>query len=226
MYAIGNLAVQRQSLELAQQSLKDNRARVEIGTMAPLDIVQAEAEVATREEAVILAEAAIERQQDVLRALVSNPSSPDFWTTRIEPTETGDVRADDGRRRGRRPERARPAHRPRRARKNLEVNDINIRYFRNQSLPDVNAIGQLQRAAIGGTRLLRARPGLAAGRRSSGTVERASGVRLGTCSAAISRAGTCQLDWPIRSAARRRSAPRAGAPAAYAGREAARRARS
>jgi HAE1 family hydrophobic/amphiphilic exporter-1 len=43
MYAIGNLAVQRQSLQLAQQSLKDNRARVEIGTMAPLDIVQAEA---------------------------------------------------------------------------------------------------------------------------------------------------------------------------------------
>ena len=88
IYAIGNLAVQRQSLGLSQQSLKDNRARVEIGTMAPLDIVQAEAEVATREESVILAEAAIERQQDTLRALVYNPSSPDFWTARIEPTET------------------------------------------------------------------------------------------------------------------------------------------
>ena len=87
MYAIGNLNVQRQSLELAQQSLKDNRARVEIGTMAPLDIVQAEAEVATREEAVILAEAAIERQQDAVRALVFNPKSPDFWTARIEPTD-------------------------------------------------------------------------------------------------------------------------------------------
>ena len=86
--AIGNLAVQRQSLQLSQQSLKDNRARVEIGTMAPLDIVQAEAEVATREEAVILAEAAIERLMDSLRALVYNPSSPDFWTARIEPTDT------------------------------------------------------------------------------------------------------------------------------------------
>ena len=72
-YAIGNLNVQRQSLELSQQSLKDNRARVEIGTMAPLDIVQAEAEVATREEAVIVAEAAIERQQDLLRALIFGP---------------------------------------------------------------------------------------------------------------------------------------------------------
>ena len=71
LYAIGNLNVQRQSLQLSQQSLKDNRARVEIGTMAPLDIVQAEAEVATREESVIVAEAAIERQQDLIRQLVS-----------------------------------------------------------------------------------------------------------------------------------------------------------
>jgi outer membrane protein TolC len=46
VYAINNLAVQQQSLQLAQQSYRDNRARVEIGTMAPLDIVQAEAEVA------------------------------------------------------------------------------------------------------------------------------------------------------------------------------------
>ena len=55
VFAINSLAVQRQSLQLAQQSFRDNRARVEIGTMAPLDIVQAEAEVAQREEGVILA---------------------------------------------------------------------------------------------------------------------------------------------------------------------------
>ena len=96
MYAIGNLNVQRQSLELAQQSLKDNRARVEIGTMAPLDIVQAEAEVATREEAVIVAEASIERQQDVIRALVYSPKTPDFWTARIEPVDTPTFHADHG----------------------------------------------------------------------------------------------------------------------------------
>ena len=73
VFAINNLAVQRQSLQLAQQSFRDNRARVEIGTMAPLDIVQAEAEVAQREEGVILAEAAISRAEDTLRALISNP---------------------------------------------------------------------------------------------------------------------------------------------------------
>ncbi len=87
VYAIDNMAVQRQSLELAQQSLKDNRARVEIGTMAPIDIIQAEAEVAQREESVILAEASIGRAEDRLRALIYDPSSPDFWTVRLQPSD-------------------------------------------------------------------------------------------------------------------------------------------
>ena len=157
MYAIGNLAVQRQSLGLAQQSLKDNRARVEIGTMAPLDIVQAEAEVATREEAVILAEAAIERQQDTVRALVYNPSSPDFWSARIEPTEsatfvpvTVDTDAAVKTALSRRTDVIN-------ARKNLEINDVNIRYFRNQSLPDVTANVNYNAQSIAGTQVTRAR---------------------------------------------------------------------
>ena len=88
VYANNNMAVQRQSLELAQRSFRDNRARVEIGTMAPLDIVQAEAEVAQREEGVILAEAAISRAEDRLRALISNPADqPEFWNTRLEPSD-------------------------------------------------------------------------------------------------------------------------------------------
>jgi outer membrane protein len=154
--AIGNLAVQRQSLELARQSLKDNRARVEIGTMAPLDIVQAEAEVATREESVILAEAAIERLQDTVRALVFNPSSPDFWTARIEPTEQltftpVQVNAEEA---------IKNALDNRtdlkNARKNLEINDVNIRYFRNQTLPDVNATFNYNARGIGGLNVVRA----------------------------------------------------------------------
>ena len=155
MYAIGNLNVQRQSLELAQQSLKDNRARVEIGTMAPLDIVQAEAEVATREEAVILAEAAIDRAQDTLRTLVYNPADPDFWATRIEPTEpvtfqptTVDI---DGAIKKALTERTDVVV----ARKNLENNDVNIRYFRTQMMPALDASLNYGAQAIGGSAFIR-----------------------------------------------------------------------
>lgn len=155
MYAIGNLAVQRQSLELAERSLKDNRARVEIGTMAPIDIVQAEAEVAQREESVILAEAAIGRAEDRLRALIFTPSMPDFWTIRLEPTDTVvfrpvPVNVEEA-------VRTAIANRTdlAQSRKQIESNDVNIRFFRNQRLPDVNASVTYGAQAIGGTAFIR-----------------------------------------------------------------------
>ncbi|MCC7032474.1 MAG: TolC family protein [Acidobacteria bacterium] len=155
MYAIGNLNVQRQSLELAQQSLKDNRARVEIGTMAPIDIVQAEAEVAQREESVILAEAAISRAEDRLRTLVFSPSTPDFWQIRIQPTEAVVFRPatvdTDGAVSNALQKRTDLVA----SRKQLESNDVNIRYFRNQVQPDVNASVTYFSQALGGTFLER-----------------------------------------------------------------------
>ena len=152
VYAINNLAVQRQSLELAQQSFRDNRTRVEIGTMAPLDIVQAEAEVAQREESVILAEAAIRRQEDIVRALISNPvDQPDFWSMRIEPADLPDfepivVDVDAAVRNALANRTDLSA-----SRKLLESNDIAIRYFRNQSMPDVNALVNYSAFGIAGT---------------------------------------------------------------------------
>jgi outer membrane protein len=177
MYAVGNLNVQRQSLELAQQSLKDNRARVEIGTMAPIDIVQAEAEVAQREESLILAEAAISRAEDRLRALVFNPASPDFWQLRIEPTEPIVFRPTPVD-----PEAAVSNALQKRtdllaSRKQLDSNDVNIRYFKNQAMPDVNASLTYFAQAIGGTAFLRG-PGFPG--EIIGEAEKSYGSTLGT----------------------------------------------
>lgn len=161
-FAIGSLEVQKQSLELARESLRNNRARVEIGTMAPIDIVEAEAEVAQREESVILAEAAIARAEDALRALIYDPSMPDFWSVKIEPAETPAfqpvaVNIDEA-------VRAALDRRTdlRSRRKSIEANDISIRYFRNQTLPDVNAQLDYGLSGLGGTQFERA-PGFPPG---------------------------------------------------------------
>ena len=86
-YAVASLASQQQSLDLANESLRNTRSRVEIGTTPPIDIVEAESEVAARQEAVIVAQANIATAEDTLRALVFDPAMPDFWNLRIEPTE-------------------------------------------------------------------------------------------------------------------------------------------
>jgi outer membrane protein TolC len=154
-FAIASLAVQRQSLDLANQSLRDTRARVEIGTTPPIDVVEAEAEVATREEGVIVAEAQIATAEDTLRSLVYDPSMPDFWTIRIEPAElppfqplTVNVDAAVRNALDRRTD-------LQQARKNLEANDVNIRFFRNETLPDVTASFNYGLTGLGGTQFLR-----------------------------------------------------------------------
>jgi outer membrane protein TolC len=154
-YAIASLGVQRQSLDLANESLRDTRARVEIGTTPPIDIVEAEAEVARRQEAVIVAEGQIGDAEDALRTLVFDPNSPDFWTIKIEPTElppfapvTVDVDAAVKNALSRRTDLEQ-------ARKSIEAEDINIRFYRNQSLPDVNASINYGLQGLGGTQLTR-----------------------------------------------------------------------
>lgn len=67
-----DLTVFQQSLQLAQRLLDDNRARVDLGTMSPLDVSQANAEVAARREEVLRAERAIRDQENVLKRLITS----------------------------------------------------------------------------------------------------------------------------------------------------------
>jgi outer membrane protein len=152
-YAIANLKTQQQSLALSQQSLKDNQKRVEIGTMAPIDIVQAQAEVASNESGVIVADAAIKTAQDNLRALILDPGTPEFWTVSFEPTDAAsfaaqaiDVEAAVRNAIDKRSD-------LRGAKNSLEQSDINIKYYRNQVKPDVNANVTYITTAAGGTQL-------------------------------------------------------------------------
>ena len=153
VYQIDNLKAAQQSLQLAQQSLKDNTRRVEIGTMAPIDIVDAKAEVARNEEAVILAQEAIEAAQDNLRMLIFDPSTPGFWSMKIDPIDTVPFQAQkidtEAAVRNALDKRADV----RQAKLTIEQSDIAIRFFRNQILPDINAQVNYQASGVGGVQL-------------------------------------------------------------------------
>lgn len=154
-YAVASLEVARQSLELAQESLRNTRSRVEIGTLAPIDVVEAESEVAQREEAVILAEASIGQTEDRLRALIFDPSTPDFWNMRIEPIDAVPFQVQsvdvDGAITRALAERTDLAQ----SQKSIERTSINERYFRNQSLPDLNLQLDYNATGLAGTQLIR-----------------------------------------------------------------------
>lgn len=89
------LDVARESLRLAQDLLELNRKKVEVGTLAPIEITQAEAGVASREEGVILAQAAMENAEDVLRRLLAYPMGDPVWQKRIVPTDAPELRRSE-----------------------------------------------------------------------------------------------------------------------------------
>jgi outer membrane protein TolC len=150
-YAVENLKVQQQSLDIARESLRNNKSRVNIGTMAPIDIIEAEAEVARNEESVIVAEAQITRSEDALRQLIFDTKAPDFWTTTFELTDPPTFRAQEvdvnAAVRNALDKRTDIVN----MRKNLEASDINIRYFKNQVLPDLNVQAGYGLTGQGGT---------------------------------------------------------------------------
>ncbi|MFQ5793010.1 MAG: TolC family protein, partial [Acidobacteriota bacterium] len=155
VFSIEDLEVTQKSLQLARDLLRNNRIQVEVGTMAPIDVLEAEAEVAAREEAVILAEEAIQRNEDLLKRLVNDPESEDFWSVRFKPVDQptrSDVNIDLEA-----AVRIALQRRPvlSQSRVELDTRSYNVRYTRNQVLPQVDLVGSLTFNGLGGDQIVR-----------------------------------------------------------------------
>ena len=88
VFARGNVDVARQELELANKTYSDNKKQVDVGTLAPLEIVQAEAQVATANEALIVDQTTVLQDQLTLLNLISkDPNSPALRSVEIIPTD-------------------------------------------------------------------------------------------------------------------------------------------
>jgi outer membrane protein len=135
--AYEQVGVAQESLALARELHERNRIQVEVGTLAPLELVQSEAAIAERDEDIIRAQAAIGDAADLLRQLLNLPQG-ELWQAEIRPTtepetERVSINVDEA-------IRTALAERPevRRQQLALERNQLDARYFRNQLLPQLN----------------------------------------------------------------------------------------
>ena len=154
--ASANIGVQQQSLQLAEQLARDNRVRVDAGQSPPIDLVQAQAEVAQRRENLIQATAAAGDAEDRLRRLIMRPADVSFWQVRLEaidePSAPGvvpDVDAAVARALDARYDITRAGH-------DLENAETDLAYFANQKLPDVRVETSYRGSGLAGTEFLRA----------------------------------------------------------------------
>lgn len=158
IYALDNLGAARKSLALAQQLLEENEIRVKVGTMAPLDVVSARAEVAAREEGVIVAENAVAEAEDTLKQAIFPQNDPKMWATRIVLTDRPsdapvpvDMAGAVSKALAERTDIVS-------ARKALERSDVSLSYRKSQFLPQVDLVASYGTTGTGGTELIRDEP--------------------------------------------------------------------
>jgi outer membrane protein TolC len=149
VFANENLKVAEAALKAAQELLASNRAKAKAGVMSIVDVLQAEAAVASRVEQILLAEKSIRDQEDQLRRLL-NPGEEDLRlevrltpkdapVVALEPIslqEAIDIAIDQ------RPEIVQ-------AKKNLETSTLNTKFAKNQLLPTLSFQGTMGLAGLG-----------------------------------------------------------------------------
>jgi len=155
LYAIDNLEAQRKSLALAQRFLEENQIKVRVGTLAPLDVVAANSEVASREEAVILAEAQLLDAEDALKRAIFPQNDSRMWNVKVVPAErpTAEPVAVDLNSAVQRALANRTdilaAH------KSLENDESQVKFAKNQKLPVFDVVAGYGVTGIGGTQIER-----------------------------------------------------------------------
>jgi outer membrane protein len=160
VFAQSAVDVAQRATELADKLVEDNQARVEVGTLAPLDIVQAQAEAATRRQNLAAAEATAQTAEIALKRFIVSGTDDPLWRQSIRPVDLPSLQpppADiEGAIRNALAQRTDVIS----SRKNLDVNDVNIRFFRSQNMPDLNLNASYGAQGIGGTFFRRSGSGI------------------------------------------------------------------
>ena len=149
-----NVKVNKQALALNEKLYSDNKKQVEIGTLAPIEIVKAEAEVASSQNALTQSETQVLQQETILKNALSRTgvASPSVAEARIIPTDSLSIPDV---------EQVTPiqdlistalANRPEIAQTdiNIENTKIQLQGTRSQLRPTLDLVGTLQNNGIAG----------------------------------------------------------------------------
>lgn len=156
--AIENIEIQRRALALATTLVEQNRTKVEIGTLAQIDVITAESQQANAELNLVNAESTWRTAEMALKKLIAGGTDDDIFAVTINPTSVPsmaqtnvDIPAAVTNALALRTDLAV-------AKKNIESANINIELLKNQVLPDLNMTAGYSAVGAGGN-LYRAAPG-------------------------------------------------------------------
>ena len=160
VFATQAVDVAKQSLALADKLVQDNQTRVEVGTMAPIDVVQAQSEAATRRQALVQAESTKRTTELALKRLIVSGTQDPNWSATLDPVDRPDFRPESvdvgGAIRNALDARTDIAI----ARKNVEANNITLKLLQDQLKPQADLQLTYLTQGLAGTELVRTNTGV------------------------------------------------------------------
>lgn len=90
VYAIRNYDIARESVKLAQTTVDQNREKVRVGTLSPMDVTVAQAAVASRIVDLVTAQQTISIAENNLRSTISSDQKGDIWQKVLVPMDSTD----------------------------------------------------------------------------------------------------------------------------------------
>jgi HAE1 family hydrophobic/amphiphilic exporter-1 len=153
VFASRNLEVQSSALAQARGQVASNERQVQAGTLAPIDVVEAQTQVSRFELTVASAQQSLTEAENRLKSLMLRDRTAPQWNKALTPTDTADrptpaIGVDEAMKMAlaRRPELLASDA-------TLARNDIDRKFFENQSLPQVNLIGGYALRGLSGASL-------------------------------------------------------------------------
>jgi HAE1 family hydrophobic/amphiphilic exporter-1 len=140
-FALRSLQVQRDAVGVARTQLEHNKRLVEQGQLAPIDVVAAEAQISTYEQNVFSALEEVSRSENNLKNLIAENQKAEIWAESLVPTDPVDLAMPNVSL----PDALKTAmeNRPELQQSNVlrEINEIDQRYFKDQTKPAVDLVG-------------------------------------------------------------------------------------
>ena len=148
--AIQAVEAAQNSLDISNKLVTDNQARVEIGTMAPIDITSAQAEAANRRLTLVQGQATVRTAELALKRLIVSGTDDPLWSSSINPTDRPSSAPEPINTEAAVTRALKERTDIQQTMNNLRVSDINLRLQEDQTRPQLNLTASYGLAGLGG----------------------------------------------------------------------------
>jgi len=148
--AIRSEEIARDSVKLAETQLNNNKRQVEVGTLAPIDVVSAATSLESRRQQVFVAINSVAQAENAIKNLTVGGPNDDLWNAQIVPAESFDIKpvtmplADAVK--------LAQENRPEIKQLGLQkdMNKIDVDFYRNQTKPQIDLVASYGTSGLGG----------------------------------------------------------------------------